>query len=144
MTTIEQQSLHLNPSDDASRADSPGMNAARKIADLRRLQDGWRNGEGIAFDADYLAWLSDAFARMYPSHAPAPTICPTTYGVVSAEWSFSGVEISLEIAPETCRGELVWADARTQNSGEFLLNMAEADGWTRLANYLAKATGAGE
>ena len=43
---------------------------------------------------------------------------------------------------ETRRGELVWADTRTQNSGEVFLNMAEADGWTRLANYLAKVAGA--
>ena len=67
--------------------EAPGVNAGRQIADLRQLQDGWRNGEGIAFDADYLAWLSETFSRMYPSHAPVPTICPTTYGIVSAEWS---------------------------------------------------------
>ena len=95
----------------ASPAEHPGLSAGRKVADLRRLQDGWRNGEGVAFDADYLAWLSEAFNRMYPAHAPAPAICPTTYGVVSAEWSLPGAEVSLEIAPETRQGDLLWASA---------------------------------
>ena len=124
--------------------ESPGLKASRQIAGLRDLSDGWRNGEGVAFDADYLAWLSESFSSMYPAHAPAPTICPTTYGIVSAEWSFPDAEISLEIDPETRRGELVWADARTQNSGEVVFYMAEAEGWTRLANYLAKVAGSSE
>ena len=122
--------------------ESPGLKASRQIARLRYLSDGWRNGEGVAFDVDYLNWLSAAFRQMYPVHAPEPVICPTTYGFVSAEWSFPDAEISLEIVPETRRGELVWADTRTQNSGEVLLDMAEAEGWTRLANYLAKVAGA--
>ena len=124
--------------------EAPGLKASRQIAGLRHLTDGWRNGEGVAFDADYLEWLSESFNRMYPAHAPVPTICPTTYGIVSAEWSFADAEISLEIDPETRRGELVWADTRTQNSGEVELDMAKAEGWTRLANYLAKAAGASE
>ncbi|MDE2785569.1 MAG: hypothetical protein OXL37_02810 [Chloroflexota bacterium] len=125
-------------------AEASGLNAGRKIADLRRLQNGWRNGDGIAFDADYLAWLSEAFSRMYPADAPTPTICPTTYGFVSAEWSFPSAEVSLEIDPETRLGELVWADTRTQNSGKVFFDMSEAEGWTRLANYLAKVAGADE
>lgn len=124
--------------------ESPGLKASRQIASLRYLSDGWRNGEGVAFDIDYLNWLSEAFLQMYPVHAPEPIICPTTYGYVSAEWSFPDAEISLEIVPETRRGELVWAGPRTQNSGEVFLDMTEADGWTRLANYLTKIAGASE
>ena len=124
--------------------EAPGVKASRQIAGLRYLSDGWRNGEGVAFDADYLAWLSESFSSMYPAHAPAPTICPTIYGIVSAEWSFADAECSLEIDPETRRGELVWADPRTQNSGEVLLNMEEPEGWIQLANYLARVAGVGE
>ena len=122
--------------------EAPGVNAGRQIADLRRLRDGWRNGEGVAFDADYLDWLSETFRRMYPAHAPMPTICPTTYGIVSAEWSLPDTEVSLEIDPETRQDDLLWADTCTQNSGEDFLDMAGSEGWTRLANYLAKVAGA--
>lgn len=65
--------------------EAPGLKAGHQIANRRHLQDGWRNGEGVAFDANYLAWLSDAFSRMYPAHAPTPTVCPTTYGIISVE-----------------------------------------------------------
>ena len=124
--------------------ETPGLKAGRQIAGLRHLSDGWRNGEGIAFDVDYLNWLSEAFQRLYPIHAPEPVICPTTYGFVSAEWSLPGIEVSLEIAPKTRRGELVWADTRTRNSGEVLLDLAETEGWTQLADYLVKIAGASE
>ncbi len=124
--------------------ESPGLKASRQIANLRYLSDGWRNGEGVGFDVDYLNWLSEAFQQMYPVHAPEPVISPTTYGFVSAEWSFPSAEVSLEIDPETRLGELVWADSRTRNSGEVLIDMAEAAGWARLANYLARLAGAGE
>ena len=122
----------------------PGLNAGRQIADLRRLQDGWRNGEGIAFDPDYLTWLSDAFSRMYPAQAPAPVICPTTYGIVSAEWSFPGAEVSLEIDPETHQGDLVWSSANTQESGEVEIDLTGAEGWLILAEHLFKFAGARE
>ncbi len=124
--------------------EAPGLNASRQIAGLRQLQDGWRNGEGVAFDDDYLAWLSEAFSRMYPVHAPAPTICPTTYGIVSAEWSLSGVEISLEVDPETRQGDLVWASSSTRESGETAIDMTEPDGWASLAERLAQFAGADE
>ena len=102
----------------------PGLKASRQIANLRCLSDGWRNGDGVAFDIDYLNWLSESFRQLCRVHAPEPTICPTTYGFVSAEWSFPDAEVSLEIAPETCQGELVWANSRTQNSGEVIIDMA--------------------
>ena len=72
MTTIEQRAV----SDAApAGAEPPGPAAARQIAPLRHLPDGWRNGEGAAFNSGYLDWLADAFTRMYPPNAPAPLIC---------------------------------------------------------------------
>lgn len=122
----------------------PGLKAGHQIANLRHLRDGWRNGEGVAFDADYLTWLSDVFSRMYPAHAPAPTICPTTYGIVSAEWSFPSAEVSLEIDPETRHGDLLWASASTMKSGEIVIDMTEPEGWASLAELLSQFAGAGE
>ena len=121
-----------------TNTEAPGLNAGRKIAALCELQDGWRNGEGIAFDADYLAWLSEAFSRMYPPHAPVPTICPTTYGIVSAEWTLSGTEVSLEIDPETRQGDLVWASVTAGKSGETAIDMTRPEGWTWLTEHISR------
>ena len=124
--------------------EAPGLKASHQIANLRHLRDGWRNGEGVAFDAEYLAWLSDAFSRMYPAHAPAPTICPTTYGIISAEWSLPGAEVSLEIDPETRQGDLVWASVTTGQPGEIAIDMTKPEGWAVLAERLDKFVGAHE
>ena len=116
--------------------EAPGLSVGRKIADLRQLQDGWRNGEGVAFDADYLAWLAKAFSRMYPADAPMPTICPTIYGIVSAEWSFADAECSLEIDPETREGALLWICSDDYESSEAILDMAKPEGWVDLVERL--------
>lgn len=115
----------------------PGMTAITdQIAALRRLPDGWRNGEGVAFSPSYLDWIADACRRLYPSHAPVPMVCPTTYGLVSLEWSLPAAEVSLEIDPETHQGELVWANARNASSGEVTIDMAGAASWQQLADCI--------
>ena len=142
MTTIEHRDVPpavLNGVVSASDRHGSGPAAARQIAALRHLPDGWRNGEGITFDTGYLDWLADAFARLYPPSAPAPTICPTTYGIVSLEWSLPDAEISLEIDPETRQVELVWANAHSANSGEIAIDLAE--GWAGLVDCLTRFTG---
>ena len=124
--------------------ETPGLKAGHQIANLRHLRDGWRNGEGVAFDPNYLVWLSDAFSRMYPAHAPAPTICPTTYGIISAEWSFPDAEVNLEIDQETRQGDLVWTSASTRESGEIEIDLTTAEGWTILVEHLFKFYGVRE
>lgn len=117
----------------------PAYTVPVKIAALRHLSDGWRNGAGIAFDAAYLDWLADACALLYPPDAPTPTICPTTYGIVALEWSLPGAEVSLEIDPETSQGDLVWANARLQKSGEIVIDgMAKPGAWRQLAECLTQ------
>ena len=116
----------------------PGITAiADQIADLRCLPDGWRNGEGIAFNPEYLNRLSDAIRLFYPPHAPAPMVCPTTYGIVSLEWSLSAAEASLEIDPVTGRGEFVWAATHPPNAGEITIDdMDKPAGWQHLADCI--------
>ena len=98
-----------------------------------------RNEEGVAFDADYLAWLSESFSRMYPADAPVPTIGPTTYGIVSAEWSLPGMELSLEIDPETRHGDLLWSGIG--ESGEADIALTNSAAWASLADCLLQVRG---
>ena len=131
MTALAQSTISA-----AAPAGEPaGPAIADHIAGLRHLPDGWRNGEGVAFNPDYLDWVADACRRLYPSHAPVPMVCPTTYGIVSLEWSLPAAEVSLEIDPETHQGELVWANARNASSGEVIIDMAGADGWEWVADF---------
>ena len=135
MTTTERRALPDILAGAPTSVETPGRGAARQIAALRHLPDGWRNGDGIAFDASYLDWLSDACARLYPPDTP--TVCPTTYGIVALEWSLPGAEISLEIDPETGQGDLVWANVRLHKYGEVVINgMAKPSAWIQLAESL--------
>ena len=146
MTTTERRATPAVTLDGAKSAlEPPGSTVARQIAALRHLPDGWRNGDGIAFDVAYLDWLADACVRLYPPNAPTPTVCPTTYGIVALEWSLPGASISLEIDPETGQGDLVWANARLQKSGEIAIGeMAKPAAWHQLAKCLNQFTGVSE
>lgn len=118
--------------------ETPGVSASRQISDLCHLCDGWRNGEGVAFAVDYLAWLSESFSRMYPADAPVPVISPTTYGIVSIEWSFPNGEASLEIDPETRDGNLLWSSSYDHESSETILDMTNPEGWAGLTEHISK------
>ena len=70
--------------------------------------------------------------------APMPTICPTTYGIVSAEWSFADAECSLEINPETRQGDLIWDSVPTGESGEIVIDMTEPESWIWLTEHISR------
>ena len=57
-----------------------------QLDELRLLQDGWLEGEGIAPPSAGLDWLHDAFDRHFPDEAPLPYLYPTETGGVQAEW----------------------------------------------------------
>lgn len=73
------------------------MDIRGRLDELRRLEDGWLNGNGKAPGSDELEWLAASFEQHYPDDLPLPYLYPTTEGGVRAEWSLSDYEISLEV-----------------------------------------------
>ena len=73
------------------------LDISAQIYDLRKLKDGWLEGQGKAPSKEGLDWLSQVFDKHYSGDLPLPYLYPTEPGGVQAEWSLGRNEITLEI-----------------------------------------------
>ena len=68
-----------------------------RLHELKALEDGWLDGEGMALPSDGLDWFETRLARWGLLGVSSPRLFPTEDGHVSAEWDKAGNYITLEI-----------------------------------------------
>ena len=76
-----------------------------QLDELRSLENGWLDGEGIAPCKEGLDWLAGYFEACYPEDLPVPRIYPTPKGGVQIEWALNAYEISLAVNLNNHRGD---------------------------------------
>ena len=110
---------------------------------LKKLEDGWLNGEGVAPDYEGLNWLENAFVKNYPDNLPLPFTYPTPDGSIQMEWIISRVEIELEINLENHRAE--WFRFDMSKKGDYYSKKLELDqlsDWEWIINDIKSIIGA--
>ena len=112
-----------------------------RLDELRRLEDGWLDGVGIAPGSDELEWLAAGFDRHYPDDLPLPYLYPTVEGGVRAEWSLSDFEISLEVNLVTHRADWHRLNQETHTDDTRELELDNENDWTWIASALCKRPG---
>lgn len=122
----------VEPVDQISRLDP--MDIRGRLDELRRLEDGWLDGDGKAPGSDELEWLAAGFEQHYPDDLPLPYLYPTTEGGVQAEWSLSDNEISLEVNLVTHRADWHRLDQETHTDYVRELNLDNENDWTWIAS----------
>ena len=105
------------------------MEIREQLQKLRKLQDGWLDGEGRAPDRAGLDWLSSAFDQQFPSDLALPYMYPTPEGHVRAEWSLPPHEISLEIDLEDDSGEWHHLNLETDKGETRSLDLDDTAEW---------------
>ncbi|HEY6722627.1 MAG TPA: hypothetical protein VI197_01310 [Polyangiaceae bacterium] len=103
----EGKLLRVSQASDVSAAEEGDVASGRpgcripvpvQVDSLKGLQDGWLDGEGVAFCAEALAWSSKLLESITIGFELAtPHIYPTPAGGVRAEWSRPHWEISAEL-----------------------------------------------
>ncbi len=76
-----------------------------QLDELRSLENGWLDGEGVAPGKEGLDWLVGYFETYYSDELPVPCIYPTPEGGVQIEWALNGYEITLAVNIDTRQGE---------------------------------------
>lgn len=71
-----------------------------RIAELRELQHGWLDGDGVPPTPAALQQASIVLAEQLTPDVPRPRVYPTPDGGVQAEWAMGGYEINLTIDPD--------------------------------------------
>ena len=111
-----------------------------RLDELRDMQDGWFESQGVAPSHDGLDWLAACFERSYPDDLRLPYIYPTFDGGIQAEWSFPSREIDLEVDLSTHQANLYNLDLQSEDDEITSLNLADRKGWVPLANEVRRAS----
>lgn len=124
----------VEPVDQISRLDPLDIHG--RLDELRRLEDGWLDGDGKAPGSDELEWLAAGFERHYPDDLPLPYLYPTTEGGVQAEWSLSDNEISLEVNLVARRADWHLLDLETHADFARELDLDNESDWAWIASEI--------
>ena len=81
------------------------LDIGSRLDELRDLQDGWLDGDGVAPNHAGLDWLSGAFKRHYPDGLQLPYTYPTEDGGISLEWGSDTWEIDIKVDLKKHTGE---------------------------------------
>ena len=118
------------------------LDIAAQLPDIRILQDGWLDGEGIAPPDAGLDWLAARFDRHYADDLALPHLYPMPNGGVAAEWSFGVHEATVEFDLAARTGAWHLLDTGADTDEEELLNLERAEAWERLCDAIRRLGGA--
>jgi hypothetical protein len=117
------------------------LDVISRLDELRTLNDGWYDGEGIALSNTDIDWFADTFINHYPDGLVLPHIYPTLGGNIQAEWSIAATEISLEINLKTHEGQWHLFNIESQDEESSVLKLDDEDSWKFIAKKLNTIAG---
>lgn len=111
------------------------VDISARLDELRSIQDGWLDGDGIAPSSKGLDWLQEN-ATQHLGYSHIPYIYPTPEGGVQIEWDIGPFRPSLEIDLETRVGEWHCLDLKKDESFERELQLDCLLHWQWIVNEL--------
>ena len=112
------------------------LDVSMRLDELRKMKDGWLDGEGVAPDREGLEWFETMMEDYYPEDLPLPYIYPTGEGNLQLEWDMENLDVSLEVDLSTHEGELHILNLTTEETTEVKYHLNDADGWNALIERL--------
>lgn len=109
-----------------------------QLEGLRALRDGWFDGHGTAYDPATIDKLGQALEAFY-ALGKLPSIYPNPQGLVNIEWDNAAFDITLEVDPNTLKGEYHALDLTTKRSETKQIALGEGDDQLWLVAALNKA-----
>lgn len=112
-----------------------------RIDELRLLNDGWLDGQGLAPCSEGLDWLVKSFEASYPDDLQPPFVYPTAEGGAQFEWAIGEHELSLQIDLSNHQAEWHSLNLKTQQDWHRDLNLDHSDDWESLVQELRRLAG---
>ena len=112
------------------------LDVPARLDEFRAMQDGWRDGAGLAPSHAGLDWLSGTLELYFPDDAPLPYADATPAGGVQLEWSLGTQEISLDIDLATRRAQWHRLELSSDADAETELNLGDTAGWEWLGTEI--------
>lgn len=117
------------------------LDVALQLEELRILDDGWLDGEGVKPPVAGLEWLAACFEAHYPDELPLPRIYPTPAGGAQLEWTLGSNEVGVEVDLTERIGE--WHAVNLVSGEDELdsLDLKTAPGWSSLMARIRNLVG---
>lgn len=119
------------------------LDVTARVEQLALLQNGWRDGDGLAPARDGLRWLANAWEAHWPAEAQLPRLYPTPEGGVQAEWTIGNHSISAEVDLSAKRGSLLVVKT---DSGDIVsdaeLDLTSDRSWQSIADAVQSSAAA--
>ena len=132
---LEQQIVTLDAIH--SIAELNPLDVPFQLDNLRDMEDGWLDGDGLAPSKEGLNWLGDQFDANFPNNLLLPHVFPTLEGGVEMEWSHGRNAIFLEIDLVSHKGDWLWFDRDSDESHEKELDLNDFDSWKWLVDEIS-------
>lgn len=112
------------------------LNIERRLAVLARLPEGWLDGTGASIDKQALAWIAEVLKRAEADGLQRPYLYPTPEGMVQAEWSFPGAEVSALFEYDTRTVSCVGIHTKSGANRDEDIDLHTPSGITRLITFV--------
>ncbi len=112
------------------------LNISHQLDDIRKLSNGWLDGEGAAPSRDGINWIESKLHRYIPSDFPPIYLYPTETGGILIEWSIESNEASIEVDLESRIG--IWHELNVQSGedDEREFNLDQAANWQWVIDHV--------
>lgn len=116
------------------------LDVSVQIDKLKKLNDGWLDGEGKAPDHEALSRFMQTWDTYWVDSLPLPYIYPTPEGGIQAEWSIERYAISLEIEFPSQKSYYHQIHLDTKKDLDMDLDLTDQVGWETLKKTLQQVT----
>jgi len=114
----------------------PNYQLASRFDELRILENGWHNGEGVALEKSKLDAIAARMIAHYPETIPLPVIVPTQDGNLLLEWTALG-DPSVDLNLFDLKADFHAFDPK-QGDIDQEFNLSHNDDWSRFFGFLAE------
>ena len=111
---------------------------SERLDELRNMQDGWLDGDGVAPSHAGLDWLNSSFERYLPMNLPLPYMFPTPEGGIEAEWSIGRYSVMFEIDLDSRQGDWLRFDKQSDEEDARLLDLDDDDRWAWVVSEIRR------
>ena len=114
----------------------PDFQLAAKFDELRALESGWYDGQGVAPDKAKLDRIAARMIGHYPEKLPLPSIIPTPDGNLLLEWDAMG-EPSVDLKLSDLKADFhAFKSGRGDVEREF--NLSQEEEWIQFFGFLSQ------
>ena len=112
---------------------------AMRFDELRTLENGWYDGQGIAPDKEKLDSIADKIIGHYPEKLPIPAIVPTPDGNLLLEWNVPGSP-SVDVSMSNLQAYFHVFD-HALNDVEHDFDLSKHEAWGSFFEFLSRYIG---